>query len=47
MPEPLTTTHFEDALDFPPWLETDISRPLRERVRRDREIGVCDRNITD
>jgi len=40
MPEPPTTTLFEDAIDIPAWLETDGARPLGERVQRDREIGV-------
>jgi hypothetical protein len=40
MPETPATTFFEDAIDIPAWLETDAARPLRERVARDREIGV-------
>jgi hypothetical protein len=39
MPEPPATI-FEDAIDIPAWLETDAARPLRERVERDRRIGV-------
>ncbi len=34
-----STSLFEDAVDVPRWLEADRSRPLRERLERDRAIG--------
>jgi hypothetical protein len=39
MSEPTMTTLLEDAIDIPAWLEADGTRPLAERMHRDREIG--------